>query len=89
VIVNPDARVTAKEAQAQLGVSLSLICMWVSQGKLQVKAYRDRRGTVIPAEDVDQPDRSWSKLYRWGDLYRVERDTRRNDPAGQRRARAA
>lgn len=33
--------------------------------------------------------RGRSPLYRWGDLLRKERDTRRNDPAGQRRSRAA
>jgi hypothetical protein len=70
--LNPDALVAAKEAQAQLGVSLSLICMWVSQGKLQVRGHRGR-----------------VKLYRWGDLLQVERDTRRNDPAGQRRTTRA
>lgn len=29
--------------------------------------------------------RGRSPLYRWGDLLRVERETRRSDPAGQRR----
>lgn len=85
-----DGLVSAKEAQAAMpNVSLSLMWSWRKQGRLEVRAYRTRRGEVIPAEDVDVPDPTWVKLSRYGDYIAAERDTKRNDPAGQRRTRAA
>ena len=68
VTMNPDALVTAVEIESKL-VTVSRHLVYVWRGSGRLKA-RGKRGR--------------SPLYRWGDVVKLEAETRAADPAGQR-----
>jgi len=64
--MNLDAEVTAAEIESYLpGVSIERIIGWRRAGKIAVVGYR-------------ATGRRRSPLYRWGDILRVEAETRRS-----------